>query len=145
VKLALPTLLLVCAAPVRADVSIKLPPTWRDQCAERIDAAATGLGMRPAARRDAVPLLREDGSPNPIQFVEYGASGAGITVLVGNENEKRGDKPWTLTKRQDGGKPYVEWFRRAHGMFAKMTVAYEPLRKPFQAALDDCLKMGEPK
>jgi hypothetical protein len=89
--------------------------------------------------------LREDGTPNPLQFVEYGASGAGITVMVGNENERRRDKPWAVTKSQAGGKPFVEWFRRAHGMFAKMTVANPALQKPFQAALDDCLQMGESK
>lgn len=143
-KLAPLTLLFVCAAPARADVSIKLPPTWRDQCAERLDAAATAAGMHTGARRDTIPLLREDGSPNPMQLVEYGDAGSAVMAMVGNESEHRPDKPWTL-KSQTGGKPFVEWFRRAHGMYAKLTLGNPLVMKPFRAALDDCLKMGEAK
>ncbi|HEX9103121.1 MAG TPA: hypothetical protein VF997_13005, partial [Polyangia bacterium] len=120
------------------------PPTWRDQCAERLDAAANAAGMRAGARRDTVPLLREDGSPNPMQLVEYGDAGSAVMAMVGNENERRRDKPWTM-KSQAGGKAFVEWFRRAHGMFAKLTLGNPAVLKPFQAALDDCLKMGEAK
>ena len=143
-KLAPLTLLFVCAAPARADVAIKLPPTWRDQCAERLDAAATAVGMRAAARRDSIPLVREDGSANPMQLVEYGEPGSAVMAMVGNENEHRADKSWMFTSHA-GGKAFVEGFRRAHGMFAKLTLGNPTLRKPFQAALDDCLKMGEPK
>lgn len=143
-KLALSTLLLVCAAPARGDVSVKLPATWRDQCAERIDAAAVEAGLPAGARRDVMPLLREDGSPNPMQLVEYGEPGNGVMAMVGNEDRLRHDKPWTMSSHA-GGKAYVEWFRRAHGLFAKLTLLNTSARKQFQTALDDCLKMGEPK
>jgi hypothetical protein len=136
-------LCLVWAAPARADVSVKLPPTWRDRCAERIDAAAIATGLSDRARRDTIPLLREDGSPNPMQLVELGSPGA-VTAMVGNETELRKDKPWTVTSHA-GGKPFVEWFRRAHGLFAKLTLANPLFVKPFKAALDECLQMGEPK
>lgn len=141
-KLAPLTLLFVCAAPARADVAIKLPPTWRDQCAERLDAAATAAGMRAGARRDVLPLLREDGSPNPMQIVEYGYGN--LSATAGNESERRTDKAWTNTTHAHG-KSFIQWFRRAHGMFAKLTLDDQRLEKPFKAALDDCLKMGEPK
>ena len=137
-------LCLVWAAPAGADVSIKLPPTWRDQCAERLDAAATAAGMPTGARRDTIPLLREDGSPNPMQLVEYGDAGSAVMAMVGNESERRPDKPWAR-KSQAGGKPFVEWFRRAHGMFAKLTLGNPSVMRPFRAALDECLKMGETK
>lgn len=141
-KLTPLTLLFVCAAPARADVAIKLPPTWRDQCAERLDAAASEVGLSAHARRDAIPLLREDGSPNPMQLVEIG--GGDVTAVVGNEDELRKDKPWTNTTHAHG-KAFIQWFRRAHGMFAKLTVGGSNVVKPFKAALDDCLKMGEAK
>jgi hypothetical protein len=142
-KLAPVALLLVCT-PAGADVAIKLPATWRDRCAERLDAAATAARMPPGARRDTIPLLREDGSPNPMQLVEYGNAGGPVTAMVGNENERRPDKQWTR-KSQAGGRAFVEWFRRAHGMYAKLTLANPSLMKPFRDALDDCLKMGEAK
>lgn len=81
-KLTPLTLLLVWAAPARADVEIELPPTWRDRCAERLDAAATAAGMRTGARRDTIPLLREDGSPNPMQLVEYGEAGSVVMAAA---------------------------------------------------------------
>jgi hypothetical protein len=142
VKLAPLTLLLVCAAPARADVAIKLPPTWRDQCAERLDTAAAEVGLSAHARRDSIPLLREDGSPNPMQVVELG--GGAVTAVVGNEDELRKDKAWANTTHAHG-KSFIQWFRRAHGMFAKLTVADGNMVKPLKAALDDCLKMGEAK
>ena len=98
--------------------------------------------MRAGARRDTLPLLREDGSPNPMQLVEYGDAGSGVMAMVGNENERRRDKAWARTKSQAGGKAFVEWFRRAHGMFAKLTLGNPSALKPFQAALDDCLQHG---
>jgi hypothetical protein len=143
VKLTPLTLLFVCAAPARADVAVKLPPTWRDRCAERIDEAARQAKLPAGARRDAIPLLREDGSPNPMQLVEYGAPDA-VTASVGNETERRRDKHWTVTGHA-GGKPFVEWFRRSHGLFAKLTLANPALLAPFKAALDECLQMGESK
>ena len=143
-RAALLTVGLVWAAPAYADVSVKLPPTWRDRCAARLDAAAAAAGLGGHARRDSLPLVREDGSPNPMQLVEYGESGSGLLAMVGNEDERRADKPWTLTAHS-GGKPFREWFRRAHGMFAKLTIASSTSHKLFMAALDDCLKMGESK
>jgi hypothetical protein len=142
VKLVPLTLLLVCAAPASADVSIKLPPTWRDQCADRLDEAAKTAGLQSRARRDAVPLLREDGSPNPMQLVEFGSGN--LTAMVGNDTEPRKDKSWTNTTHAHG-KAFIQWFRRAHGLFAKLTLEDPLLEKPFKAALDDCLKMGESK
>ncbi len=141
-KLTPLTLLFVWAAPARADVSIKLPPTWRDQCAERLDAAATAAGLDAHARRDVVPLLREDGSPNPMQLVELGSGN--LVAMVGNDTEPRKDKAWTNTTHAHG-KAFIQWFRRAHGMFAKLTLEDQRFEKPFKAALDDCLKMGEAK
>ena len=143
-KLAPLTLSLVCAAPAFADVSIRLPATWRDSCAVRLDAAAAAAGLGGRARRDSLPLLKEDGSPNPMQLVEYGDASSGLTAMVGNENERRADKPWTLTAHR-GAKPFQEWFRRSHGVFAKLTLANPAPRELFKAALDDCLKMGESK
>lgn len=143
-KLALPTLLLVCAAPAHADVSVRLPPTWRDSCAVRIDAAAAAAGILGHARRDSLPLVKEDGSPNPMQLVEFGDASSGLMAMVGNEDQRRTDKPWTLTAHH-GGKAFTEWFRRSHGIFAKLTMVNTTPRELFKAALDDCLKMGEPK
>jgi hypothetical protein len=143
VKLALLTLILVCAAPARADVAVKLPPTWRDRCAAAIDDAAQTMGLPTGARQDVLPLLREDGTPNPVHYVEYAAAD-GIHVLTGNDSEARADKPWTLTA-QHGGKPARFWFRRAHGHYAKLSLAGPWSEKPMKAALDDCLKMGESK
>jgi len=142
-RTALFTLGLVWGAPAFADVAIKLPPTWRDRCAERLEAAATEVGLSAHARRDTIPLLREDGSPNPMQLVELG--GGDVHAMVGNETELRADKPWTLMTHGAHGKSLIEWFRRAHGMFAKLTLGGGNLTKPFKAALDDCLKMGESK
>ncbi len=143
-KVAPLALLFVWAAPARADVSVKLPPTWRDLCAKRIDAAATATGLSPGARRDALPLLREDGSPNPMQLVEFGSVDV-LFAAVGTESDRRKDKPWTLTAYR-GGKPSRHWFRRAHGMYAKIDLAGDSSReKPFKAALDECLQMGESK
>lgn len=144
-KLALLTASLACAAPAYADVAIRLPPTWRDACAQRLDAAAAAAGLDGHARRDSLPLVREDGSPNPMQLVELGDSGSGLLATVGNENERRADKPWTLTAHQGGGKAFHEWFRRAHGMFAKLTIGNSAPKELFMAALDECLKMGESK
>jgi hypothetical protein len=143
-RLALFTLGLVWGAPAYADVAVKLPPTWRDRCATRIDAAAAAAGLQGRARRDSLPLVREDGSPNPMQLVEFGEAGSGLMAMVGNEDERRADKPWTLTV-QHGGKAFSEWYRRAHGMFAKLTLGSSAPRELFKAALDDCLKMGESK
>jgi hypothetical protein len=142
VKLALLTLGFVCAAPARADVAVKLPPTWRDACAERLEQAAAAAGFSGQARRDVVPLLREDGSPNPMQLVEFGHGN--LSATVGNDTEPRKDKQWTNTTHAHG-KSFIQWFRRAHGMFAKLTLDDSALEKPFKAALDDCLKMGESK
>jgi hypothetical protein len=79
-----------------------------------------------------------------MQLVEYGDAGGPVTAMVGNENEHRPDKQWTR-KSQAGGKAFVEWFRRAHGMYAKLTLGNPSVMKPFRDALDDCLKMGESK
>jgi acyl-CoA reductase-like NAD-dependent aldehyde dehydrogenase len=143
VKLAPLTLLCVCAAPARADVAVELPPTWRDRCAGAIDAAAQKMGLPAGARRDVLPLLREDGTPNPVHYVEYAAAD-GIHVLTGNDSERRADKSWTLTL-QEGGKPARFWFRRAHGYYAKLTLSGPWSEKAMKAALDECLKMGESK
>ena len=142
-KLTPLTLLFVCAAPARADVAVKLPPTWRDQCAERLDAAATKMGLSARAKRDTIPLLREDGSPNPMQLVQL--VGGDVDAVVGNDTELRPDKPWTTTTHGAHGKTLLKWFRRAHGMFAKLTAGGVDLVPPFKAALDDCLQMGESK
>jgi hypothetical protein len=144
VKLTPLTLLFVCAAPARADVAVKLPPTWRDRCADRLEAAATEVGLSARARRDTIPLLREDGSPNPMQLVQLG--GGDVLATVGNETELRKDKPWHLTTHGGvHGKAFPEWFRRAHGMFATLKIGGVSLEKPFKAALDECLQMGESK
>ncbi len=142
-KLAPLALLFVWAAPARADVSIQLPSTWRDRCGERLEAAAMEVGLSARARRDTIPLVREDGSPNPMQLVQLG--GGDVLATVGNETELRKDKPWELTRHGAHGKALLQWFRRAHGMFAKLTVGGGDQVKPFRAALDDCLKMGEAK
>ena len=141
---ALLTLMLVWAAPAYADVSARLPPTWRDSCAMRLDAAAAAANLAGHARRDSLPLVKEDGSPNPMQLVEFGDSSSGLMAMVGNEDQRRADKPWTLTAHH-GGKAFTEWFRRSHGIFAKLTLVNAAPRELFMSALDDCLKMGEPK
>ena len=141
---ALLTWSLVCAAPAYADVAVKLPPTWRDACALRLDAAAAAAGLPGHARRDSLPLVKEDGSPNPMQLVEFGDSSSGLMAMVGNEDQRHADKAWTLTAHH-GGKAFTEWFRRSHGIFAKLTLVNTAPRELFMSALDDCLKMGEPK
>ena len=59
-KLALLTASLACAAPSYADVAIRLPPTWRDACAQRLDAARNEMNaaetewLEIEMRRDAL-------------------------------------------------------------------------------------------
>jgi hypothetical protein len=132
VKAAPLALLFVWAAPARADVAVKLPPTWRDGCAARLDAAAQSVGLPRAARAYLIQLLREDGTPNPVQYVEYAT--AQFDVVAGDDSERRADKPWTTAAARR--------FRRYHGRFAKMDTAANPV---FRTALDDCLQMGESK
>ena len=131
-KLTPLTLLFVWAAPASADVAIKLPPNWRDGCAARLDVAAQSIGLPRGAHAYLIELLREDGSPNRVQYVEYAT--AQFDVVAGDDAERHGDKPWTTAAARR--------FRRYHGRFAKMDAAANPV---FQTALDDCLKMGEAK
>jgi hypothetical protein len=142
VKLAPLTLLFVCAAPAFADVAVPQAKTWRDGCAARIDEAAKALALQPGARASVIPLLHENGSKNPVEYVEYAKDGYQLTV--GDEPEPRPDQPWMMFKRADGP-PYhgpMLW-RRYHNRFARSNRQHLP--QPFMDALDDCLKMGEAK
>jgi hypothetical protein len=141
VKAAPLTLLLVWAAPARADVAVPSAPkkkTWRDGCVVRIDAAAKAAGLPDTARITVVPLLHEDGSPNPVLYVEYGVGD--FTARVGEEPETRPDQSWR--GGYDFDRTYE--FRRYHNRFATISGTAPP-RADFRRALDDCLKMGEPK
>ncbi len=134
------TLLLMWAAPARADVAVPQARTWRDGCAARIDEAARMIGLKPGARTSVIPLRREDGSPNPVQYVEYAT--VELKVTAGEDAERRPDEKWAVTAGGLLGR--FQWFKRLHGRFGKIEASnrYAP---PFKTALDDCLKMGEPK
>jgi hypothetical protein len=134
-------LCLVWAAPARADVAVPRAKTWRDGCAARLDEAAKKAGLKPGARVSLIPLRRENGTPNQVQYVEYGAGH--FTVTAGDEPEARPDKPWKTKQTLDDGE--VE-FRRLHNRFAKMIdMPAGLIAGYFRAALDDCLQMGETK
>ena len=134
---ALFTLSLVCGAPAYADVAVPEAPGWRDGCVARIDEAARQIGLAPGARITVFPLVREDGTPNPVRYVQYG-SGA-LEVTVGEETERRADVGWHVAERETNR---ASLFRRYHGRFAKMLNTENRVLK---RALDDCLKMGESK
>ena len=141
-KLTPLTLLLVCAAPARGDVAVPQKKTWRDSCAARIDAAAQKLALPAGARASVIPLRHEDGSANPVEYVEYAKGGYQLTV--GDEPEKRPDQQWMLFKRMDGPRydgPML--WRRFHNRFAKANRPHLP--QLFIEALDECLQMGESK
>lgn len=145
----------VVATPTLADVAVPQPPakkTWRDACVVRLDAAAKRLGLEPGARLTTIPLVRDDGAPNAVQYVEYGH--ADFTVTAGEEPERRPDATWTRTSRRgstvtlmgDYSTPRNTWFRRLHDRFGKMEGAFSSnAEREFKLALDDCLKMGEAK
>lgn len=139
-------LCLVWAAPVAADVAVKLPPTWRDRCAERIDQAAGAFGLPPRARRELIPLVDEAGRPNPVEYVDYALTPLSdgreqLFVSTGNDAQRWPDRGWTVTASRRGR----TWFRRLGGRFAKLETSRDAYVAPFKAALDDCLTMGEPK
>ena len=135
------TLLLVWAAPARADIALPQPAAkkaWAASCAARIDEAAEKLGFKPGARVSVIPLRHEDGTPNPVLRVEYAPS-LHFVVTVGEDGERLPDMgwQWRLIER-----PYFHGyrFRRYHGRFA---LIFE--NPDFMAATDDCLNMGESK
>jgi hypothetical protein len=126
--------MLVLASPAFADVAVPQPlgKTWRDGCAARLDEAAKTAGLPTGAQSRLLPLLHEDGSPNPVQYVEYATPH--FRAVAGEESEPRADQAWRGREVQ---------FRRYHNRFAKIEgLAYV---KPFKAALDECLKMGDLK
>lgn len=135
-KLAPLALLLVCA-PAAADVAVPQARTWRDGCAARIDEVAKKLGLPQRARTSTLPLLREDGAANPLQYVEYATSS--FKLSVGQESDARPDLAWW--RSEDGS----VLFRRLHQRFAKIEEDDDRIALRFRAALDDCLKMGESK
>ncbi len=137
-KLAPLAVCLACAAPALADVAVPEPaakPTWADSCAARIDDAAKKLGLAPGARVSVIPLLREDGSPNPVRYVEYAPSPRSL-VTVGDDAEHHADMEW---KRETKHGLETD-FRRYHGRFAALERG-----RAFMAVADECLKMGEPR
>jgi len=138
VKLAPLTLLFVCAAPAGADVAVPRAKTWRDGCAARLDAAAKQAGLKPGARASLIPLRRENGVPNTVQYVEYTTTE--FSAVAGDEPEPRPDTAWRLTDLFLGG--HVR-FRRLHNRFAK--IEGNGPWMPFRTALDECLQMGESK
>jgi hypothetical protein len=134
-------LCLVWAAPARADTAVPQAAkkrTWRDGCVVRIDAAAKAAGLPAGARISVVPLLHEDGSPNPVLYVEYGVGE--FTARVGEEPEPRPDQSWRTGYALD--ETYE--FRRYRNRFATLSGTAPPSSN-FRRALDDCLKMGESK
>jgi hypothetical protein len=141
VKAAPLALCLVWAAPARADVAVPQKKTWRDGCAARIDAAAEKAGMKPGARVSLISLRREDGTPNPVQYVEYATPD--LRVEVGDEPESRPDQAWHVAMEQTNVYVHGHFysFRRYHNRFAKI----EGGGQRFRAALDECLQMGESK
>ena len=144
-------LLFVWAAPARADTAVPQAKTWRDGCAARLDAAAKNLGLRPGARASLIPLRREDGTANPVQYVQYGSGD--FTATAGDESETRPDIAWKRTGYAGGetiqGEPTPPkwtWFRRLHNRFGKMEGSFSGLlEREFRRALDECLQMGEAK
>jgi hypothetical protein len=125
-------LLIVIATPAFADVAVPQAKTWRDGCAARLDEAAKAAGLPTGAQSRLLPLLHEDGTPNPVQYVEYATTH--FRAVAGDESEPRPDQAWR-------GREVL--FRRYHNRFAKIEGV--GLVKPFKAALDECLKMGDLK
>ena len=140
------TLLFVCAAPARGDVAVPAPttspPAWADRCVARIDQAAGTVGLAPGARRDVLPLVREDGTPDPMQRVSFAVPDGLLLAAAGTDNEAQADKRWTRTAGRGGG---LVWFRRHAGRWAKIDSGAPRWTAAFKAALDDCLQMGDLK
>lgn len=133
---AAPIALLLATTPALADVAVKLPATWRDRCADKIDEAARAVGLEPGAQRMLVPLLREDGTPNPVEYVVYAQPT--FSVTVGSDAEPRPDAAW---KRSHDGRAF-SLFRRWHHRFGLMMNSD---RRELRGAIDQCLEMGEAK
>jgi hypothetical protein len=143
-------LCLVWAAPARADTAVpEAAKTWRDGCSVRIDAAAKRLGLQPGARTSTIPLRRENGAKNPLQYVEYG--GTNFTVTAGDDSEPRPDAQWARSSRNvdplvGSSHEDATWFRRLRSRFGKIEGAFsQAAAREFKSALDECLQMGEPK
>lgn len=135
-------LTLVFSSVAWADVAVPMPAakTWRDGCAARIDEAAKKAGLPPGAHSRVIRLLHEDGTPNPVQYVEYATPK--ISVTVGEDAEPHPDT-LTTSYSLDGS---TTWFRRLHNRFSKITFAYKsPGADQLRAGVDECLKMGELK
>jgi len=157
VKAAPLTLVLLSwAAQARADVAVPEPAanrSWRDGCVARLDAAAKRLGLAPRARITMIPLVRDDGSPSPVQYVEFGRED--FTATAGEDDEARPDAPWTRTRYRgrhgtnlggDSLSSSATWFRRMNNRFGKIEGLFSTAaEREFKLALDDCLKMGESK
>lgn len=156
-KRALLTLCLAWAAPAHADTSLPSPAgagSWGDRCAKRLDRAATTVQLTASpAQASVLPLVREDGSPNPIQRVDLAAE-EGVWISTGTDSEALADKAWTQTLTLIASKPRnsydTTWFRRSNHVWAKLFLHHAaPVRqrevRVLREALDDCLKMGDPK
>jgi hypothetical protein len=148
-KLAPLALLFVWAAPSRADVSLPAPAqagSWLDVCSTRIDATARSLELAGAARRGQTPYVHEDGTPNPVREVSYGVlvGPSHVELTVGEEAERRPDKTWRQS-RPAAGVPYIEYFRRRNGRYARLSTDRGNWARAFKATLDECLEMGDPK
>src|SRR5581483_1777613 len=128
---ALFTLMIVWGAPAFADVAVPDAGDWRDGCAARIDEAARQLGLLPGARVNVFPLVHEDGTPNPVRYVQYGSGELELTV--GEETERRPDVGWHAAEREPNRSSL---FRRRHGRFAKMLNTDNRVLK---RALAECL------
>jgi hypothetical protein len=133
--------------PAHADTTLPQPAaarSWADSCAARIDAAAKFLELKPGARPNQIPLLDENGAPNPMQRVDY-CDQTGIScVSVGTDSRKTdSDKHWTRTKRLH----VDEFFRRARHRWAKVLVEQSDVdsARTLMSAADECLKMGDSK
>jgi hypothetical protein len=133
--------------PAHADTT--LPPSatvksWTDACAARIDLAAQKSHWGPGARALSIPLLHEDGSPNPVRYVEYAVLEADLILRAGEDAEALPDQGWGVKRdpaaTRPGDGPLM--FRRYHGRFAMVSrFAFAQ----FRSALDECLKTGEMK
>jgi hypothetical protein len=121
------------ASPAFADIAAPQAKMWRDGCAARLDEVAQKLGLPTGARASVIPLRHENGTPNPVQYVEYATPQ--FRVMAGDEPEPRPDQPWHGN---------AVMFRRFHNRFAKIERAPKAASS-FKEALDECLKMGDLK
>jgi hypothetical protein len=133
-----------------ADVAVPTPGgSWVRQCADKLDDAARRVGLRAGARVVEYPLRHEQGTLNRVDYVEWASDG--FSVLAGKDADDHADAPWKMNQMHRytdelGDRTFKTWFRRASHHFGKIEGQFSELAsREFKVALDECLKMGDPK